>query len=160
MAADRADGPRDSRCGKKKCAGAGHAAPPVPVVLPPFFARLPTTLEDRLLGRLPLDSVKGSASSPTGTLVAKIFKRTLSQPPSTTKSAAGILPSATSKMTTKKRSLFSNSHCSPTTRPRDGTVNDATSTTSVSTVITSNRRALTPRPSLQAWGVSQHSTPR
>ncbi|KAL1472009.1 hypothetical protein MTO96_023316 [Rhipicephalus appendiculatus] len=82
-----------------------------------------------------------SPASATGTPAAKIFKRTLSQPPSAAKSSAGILPSATSKTKTTKRSLFSQPRSrSPSTRSRGGTVNEATSTTSLEGAMTRNRR--------------------
>ncbi|KAH8021721.1 hypothetical protein HPB51_016385 [Rhipicephalus microplus] len=53
-----------------------------------------------------------SPASATGTPAAKIFKRTLSQPRSAAKTSAGVLPSAISKTTVMKRSLFSQSSSS------------------------------------------------
>ncbi|KAL3247833.1 hypothetical protein MRX96_056904 [Rhipicephalus microplus] len=64
--------------------------------------------------------------------------------PSTAKYAAATLPSATSKMTTMKRSLFSQPHGLPSTKSCGGPINEVTSMTSVSLVMTINRHALTP----------------
>lgn len=113
--------------------------------------------------RMTVSALKSPASA-TGTPAAKIFKRTLSQPPSAAKSAAGTLPSASSRMTATKRSLFSQSRRSPSTKPREGTVDKATSVTSVSGVVTRNRRALassqTEAPGIEPAAHTKAATPK
>ncbi|KAL3198459.1 hypothetical protein MRX96_014280 [Rhipicephalus microplus] len=70
-----------------------------------------------------------------GTLAAKIFKRKLSRPPTTTRSATGALPPATSKRTTTKWALFSQPRCSTFTKPRDGAEPPSTTKSAAGTLM-------------------------
>ncbi|XP_075552036.1 uncharacterized protein LOC142585286 isoform X2 [Dermacentor variabilis] len=134
---------------KEQGPGATPATPAksVPTVMqqPPIVTQLSVCAESpsKAEFRMTVSALR-SPMSVTGTPAAKLFKRTLSKPVSTTKSATDGLPSATSKTTTMKRSLFSQPRThSPSAKPREATVKEAPSATSVSGVMTRNRRATT-----------------
>ncbi|XP_065281675.1 centrosome-associated protein CEP250-like isoform X2 [Dermacentor albipictus] len=134
---------------KEQGAGATPATPAesVPTVMqqPPVVTQLSVCAESpsKAEFRMTVSALR-SPMSATGTPAAKLFKRTLSKPVSTTKSATDGLPSATSKTTTMKRSLFSQPRThSPSAKPREAAVKEEPSATSVSGVMTRNRRATT-----------------